>query len=153
MSDVEFTAGDATTIPDIMPVMRRAFDPAFGEAWNEDQCLAMMSLPSTSLWIARQQNLVCGFAMTRSVLDEMELLLIAVDPAIQRRAIGRGLLERVLQSAQISQVKRLFLEVRQDNPAIKFYENRDFERIGIRPGYYSGHDGQRRDACTYALAL
>ena len=41
-----------------------------------------------------------GFSSTRSVADETELLLIAVDPAHQRRGIGRLLLDDFVEQAR-----------------------------------------------------
>lgn len=80
---------------------------------------------------------------------EAEIHALAVDPAYQRRGIGRALLRAALDHAAGATV---FLEVRTDNePAIQLYRSEGFEVIGIRRGYYqaSGADAftMRRVAC------
>jgi [ribosomal protein S18]-alanine N-acetyltransferase len=149
-SPVEIVAGSAVDIADIMPVMEDAFDSKFGEAWNAAQCVGMLSLPHTQLYIARNgSGTVLGFAMCRTVADEAELLLLAVSPKTRRKGVGRALLERFIVDATESKATRLFLEVRQGNSAIDFYETVGFLQIGHRLRYYRGVDGKVYDALTY----
>ncbi len=145
--------GGIADLSAIMPVMAAAFDNCFGEAWSEAQCAGILALPRSALIIARVDGNVAGFGLLRWVLDEAELLLLAVAPAHQRHAIGTVLLRSVLQSARGDKAKRIFLEVRDSNPARLFYEQSGFVRVGTRPHYYSGQDGSRHDALTYALQL
>jgi [ribosomal protein S18]-alanine N-acetyltransferase len=153
MIDLEIIVGDAADVTSVMPIMGAAFDPAFGEAWRQDQCTTILTLPGTAIFIAKVQGAPCGFALVRSVLEEMEILLIAVDPAIQRKKIGQQLLERITHFARDNEVQKIFLEVREDNPAVHFYKSQNFSQIGYRPAYYSGIDGIKRGACTYAKIL
>jgi len=67
---------------------------------------------------------------------------IGVDPAHQRRGIGRLLLRALLDRAD-SEAAEVFLEVRTDNAgAIALYEAHGFDTIGLRKRYYqpSGAD-------------
>ncbi|MEZ2121628.1 ribosomal protein S18-alanine N-acetyltransferase [Corynebacterium sp. CCM 9203] len=80
---------------------------------------------------------------------EFEVHTIGVDPAHQRRGIGRQLLEAMLAAAD-ERSGPVFLEVRCDNePAITLYERYGFVRLGVRRNYYqpSGADAytMRRD--------
>lgn len=73
---------------------------------------------------------------------EAEIHTIAVDPAHQRRGVGRALLRRLLDKADARQA-RTFLEVRTDNDAaIALYREYGFEIVGLRKRYYrpSGAD-------------
>jgi [ribosomal protein S18]-alanine N-acetyltransferase len=147
---VEIVAGSAIDIAAIMPVMVEAFDPAFGEAWNAAQCAGMLSLPNTKLYVARgEAETVLGFAMCRNIADEAELLLLAVSPKARRHGIGRALLKRFIVDATETGASRLFLEVRQGNSAIDFYEGVGFLQVGRRLRYYRGLDGSVYDALTY----
>jgi [ribosomal protein S18]-alanine N-acetyltransferase len=146
-------AADRNDLASVVQIMASAFDPQFGEAWTASQCEGVLSLPGATLWIAEMEERPVGFALVRAILDEAELLLIAVDRASQRRAIGRRLLMSLTDSAARSGIKLIHLEVRKGNPAVYLYKDVGFIQIGIRTRYYKGADGQLFDAETYQLDL
>ena len=150
---IEILDGDARDVAGIMLVMNDAFDPQFGEAWTAAQCIALLSLPQNQLLLARRNNAIVGFAMTRWVLDEEELLMIAVARNEQRQNIGELLLRAVRNEAADGGRKKLFLEVRCSNPAHHFYLRHGFEEVGRRKGYYRGNMGQNFDAITMTLEI
>lgn len=146
----------------MMSVMLSAFDPAFGEAWNERQLASAMLIPGTRFAMIDAHGVLgppspsvptAGFYLTRQVVDEEELLLIAVDPEYRRLGLGSRLLEHLLANAQERGTARLFLEMRADNPAEHFYRRYGFEQVGLRRNYYRGADGRLRDAKTFARTL
>jgi [ribosomal protein S18]-alanine N-acetyltransferase len=151
--DIVIRAGYADDLEGVMPVMAAAFDPHFGEAWTLGQCIGMLSLPDTALLVAARPNVVVGFAMARRVLDEVELLMIAVQPNAGRQGIGKALLWSVCNWAKENGSTRVFLEVRSGNAAIKLYDSVGFVQIGKRNNYYHGVDGQSYDAITLSLGL
>jgi ribosomal-protein-alanine N-acetyltransferase len=153
MTDLEIYEGDARDIASIMPVMNAAFDPSYGEAWTASQCLSVLSLPDSHLHLARKGQRMAGFALTRGVLDEEELLLIAVIPELTRNRIATTILQAVIARARQEGRTRLFIEVRQNNAAVNFYQRSGFASIGTRPAYYSGPDGNRFDATTMQLNI
>lgn len=145
----------------IMAVMERAFDPAFGEAWSRRQvsdalllgtCRHALVAPDGQVTDAPRAA-TAGFALTRAVLDEEELLLIAVDPACRGQGLGTALLERWIEAARARGARRLFLEMRRGNPAAGLYEAHAFRTIGTRPGYYRCGDGTRLDALSFERVL
>lgn len=151
---ITVSRGMASDVDVIMPVMDRAFDPAFGESWNAAQCAGMLSLPGTQLYLARTQDgEVRGFALTRSVAQESELLLLAVCPKLRRAGIARALLNDVIADATESDTQRLFLEVREGNSAIHFYKSVGFLQIGRRNRYYRSVNGDYFDALTYQYTV
>ena len=156
MSGAIISKGDAADLPAIMPVMASAFDTQFGEAWTETQCLGVVSMPGSHLIIARGEQLgesPVGFALSRVIIDECELMLLAVNAESQRAGIGRGLLDVVITDARAIKAVSIFLEVRSENPAIYLYESAGFVEVGRRRGYYRGALGETFDALTYRLAL
>jgi [ribosomal protein S18]-alanine N-acetyltransferase len=150
---IEIVEGDASDIASIMPIMQDAFDPAFGEAWTSAQCLSALAIPGCRLLIARQGEEICGFAMSRWVLDTEELLMIGVASSKQRQKIGAQLLLSTIELAKKEGRSELFLEVRDGNQAHDFYRNIGFKPIGRRKNYYKGPDGFRPDAITMSLVL
>jgi ribosomal-protein-alanine N-acetyltransferase len=78
-----------------------------------------------------------GFLLARSVLDEAEILTLAVDPARRREGLGSALVEAAAGLARQAGAEALFLEVAIDNTAaVALYESAGFSRAGFRPGYY-----------------
>ena len=95
---------------------------------------------------------VAGFAVWSLVLDEAELLNIAVAPDGQGRGYGQQLLDDLLSQLQPS-AAMLFLEVRASNfPAIGFYKRNGFAETGLRRDYYKLAVG-REDALLMSLQL
>lgn len=153
MSAVRIVEGDARAIARIMPVMESAFDPAYGEAWTAMQCLSLLAVPGSGLLMAVTGDQVVGFALSRWILDEEELLMIGVSPRFQRKGIAAALLRHIIDRAKKSLRNRIFLEVRTNNPALYFYHRFGFEHCGTRKAYYRGANGDRFDATTMALHL
>ena len=152
MSGVLISKGSCTDLPKIMPVMASAFGTQFGEAWTESQCLGVLSMPGSHLIIARRGSIV-GFALCRIILDECELMLLAVAPEVQHLGIGRQLLTATIANASEAKVTSVFLEVRRGNEAIGLYSSTGFVEVGQRRGYYRGKLGETFDALTYRLTL
>jgi len=94
-----------------------------------------------------------GFVLSRQALDEEELLLIAVRPEERGRGLGRRILEAYRERASRRGVRRIFLEMRANNPAHALYKRCGFTPIGTRPRYYLAADGRAIDAITFALDL
>ncbi|MBB1198908.1 ribosomal-protein-alanine N-acetyltransferase [Enterobacteriaceae bacterium 89] len=96
---------------------------------------------------------MAAFAITQIVLDEATLFNIAVDPAWQRRGLGRELLEQVIDEVEKRGVVTLWLEVRASNvAAIALYESLGFNEATIRRNYYPTAEG-REDAIIMALPI
>ena len=78
-----------------------------------------------------------GYFITLDIVDELELLKIAVGKEFQGKGYGRLLMEKVIELAEHLEMSSIFLEVRESNiPAIELYKKTGFKTIGIRPGYY-----------------
>ncbi len=149
---ITIAQGSARDVEAIMPIMTVAFPSDYGEAWSTTQCTGALALSGTALYLAYGPEISperpCGFAIIRTVLDEAELLLIAVDPLQQRYGIGAKLLDHICQAVQSQGVTSLHVEVRHDNPALSFYSQFDFVKVGERRNYYRRTDGQVGHALT-----
>ena len=144
----------------IMAVMEAAFDPRWGEAWNRKQVSDSLLMPTTFYRLLAvdgstpqiEDPAVC-FAMVRAAPGEEELLLIATDPKYRGRGLGSRMIDLLVEDAQARGADRLFLEMRENNPARAPYAKRGFETIGRRADYYRTSDGTRLDAITFAKSL
>jgi ribosomal-protein-alanine N-acetyltransferase len=143
--------GGLADLPEVMLIMREAFDPVFGEAWTEAQCAGIMGMSGSWLLIATTEAGPAGFALSRAVAGEAELLLLGVRPGWRRQGVGRALLDRVIADARARGVVPLHLEVRAGNDAIGLYLSSGFKCVGRRHQYYRGRDGNTHDALTFSL--
>lgn len=141
----------------IMAVMEAAFDPAYGEAWNRRQVSDALVQANTHVLLADRKGKepgrvkdAVGFAMSRLVADEEELLLLAVIPDARRCGVGTALLSRFIAAARARGAARIFLEMREGNPAESLYRRHGFTCIGRRANYYRLGTGRPIDAITYS---
>ncbi|MEG3165847.1 GNAT family N-acetyltransferase [Sphingomonas sp. PB2P19] len=146
-------SGDARDITIVDALMQTAFDPRFGEAWTRSQCIGVLAMPGVRLTLAMVDEDPAGFAMTRSVADEAELLLLAVAPAFRRRGVGAALLRAVEAECSAAGIATLHLEVRASNDAVRLYTGHGFAKVGERRAYYRSRTGEAHDAHTYLRKL
>lgn len=146
---IELRAGAAADLLTVESIMADAFDPRFGEAWTRGQCVGILAMPGVWLTIAEVGGAAAGFALSRLVADEAELLLLATRPAARRRGVARALLRSVIGDAVSRGAVTLHLEVRDGNDAIKLYTAAGFARVGERRNYYRGAGGQMFNGFTF----
>lgn len=78
-----------------------------------------------------------GFIIARRVLDEAEILTLAVHPTQRRQGLGLALVETAALVAASAGAKVMFLEVAEDNaPAMALYARAGFSQAGLRRDYY-----------------
>lgn len=114
---------------------------AFARGWSEDEFASLLADPGVFGFIARLSGNPSappgGFVLARSVVDEAEILSIAIDRRLRRRGLGHRLMDATLRHLHGERVKSLFLEVDQKNAAARaLYERLGFRQVGERPGYY-----------------
>ena len=125
-------------------IMRRSF----AEGWSEDAFRKELARPATRARVAVASSEECGeseecvgYVLGWRVLDEVEILSFAVDPAWRRSGVATWLLEDYLDSMQREKVRRVMLEVRESNTAARaLYRSGGFEVEGSRREYY--RDGE-----------
>jgi ribosomal-protein-alanine N-acetyltransferase len=149
---IDLEAGTAEALPDVMQVMAESFDPEFGEAWTAPQCASLLTMPGVWLTVARQDGRAVGFSLSRIVVGEAELLLLAVRKSAHRQGIGFKLLNRFVADSQSRGAQKLHLEVRHGNEAVELYKKAGFQEVGRRFNYYRGASGQLFDALTLGRA-
>ena len=145
--------GSISEIPNIMPIMAAAFDPQYGEAWTQGQCSGSLGIPGTSFLLIEKSDALIGFALFRTIIDESELFLIAIHPDHQGQSLGHSLFKAIVDEALRKGSKSLLVEVREDNPALSFYDSLGFIQIGKRPDYYKRKDEGPKGANTLSLRL
>jgi len=93
---------------------------------------------------------IIGYVIYNTVVDDAEILNIAIHPEYQHKGYGRYLLEYLI-SVLPKSTKRFFLEVRITNTnAINLYEDIGFVAICERKNYYSSAS-KTEDAILMAI--
>lgn len=130
--------------------MAALHDAAFDQdrAWQASEFADLLNTPFVQAFT--QPN---GFALTRTVAGETELLTLAVDPDHHRQGIARALLFRWLDTST-NKAETAFLEVAADNTAaIALYHDLGFAKIATRTAYYARKNGITTDALIMQRAL
>ena len=106
--------------------------------WDEDGVKATLRGTANSGLVALEDGQQIGHILYCRVIDEVEILTVAVDSAYRRQGIGYELLRH---TSALTQAKIMHLEVRATNtPAIALYRKLGFEDVGRRKAYY--RDGE-----------
>ena len=111
----------------------------FSDPWSEDSfAFALENNPIAHFLVVEDGGILCGYISYYHVVDEGQIINIAVSPDYRRKGIGRALMEAFLQKAYVLGIKTLTLEVRASNQAAKaLYEAFGFVQNGLRKKYYS----------------
>lgn len=100
--------------------------------------------------LAEKEGLIVGFLTGMAVVHELHLHNIAVHPDYRGKGVGKGLLEAADNFCRSHDLRRILLEVRQDNEiAQRLYLSRGFVAVGTRKDYY----GPGRDGYLYTKEL
>ncbi|MFN7173654.1 MAG: GNAT family N-acetyltransferase [Thermaurantiacus tibetensis] len=146
------TAADAAAVERLS---RASFDPRFREAWSAGQIARALADPGVFLLVVRGgPGELLGFALTRALAGEAELLLCAVLPAHRRSGLASALVAAAMAEARRMGARRMFLEVRESNGAARsLYRSLGFEPVGTRPFYYRSVAGEVANAITLSRSL
>lgn len=96
--------------------------------------------------VIEKNGCIVGFCILQPVLDEANLLLMAIHPHHQGQGLGYKLLNASLDLLKNDPIQ-IFLEVRESNKfAVALYEKCGFHQIDLRKNYYPNVDGTREHA-------
>ena len=106
----------------------------FSEPWPEIAVRSELT-NKLALWlVALDGEQVVGYVGSQTVLQEADMMNIAVADSRRRQGIARKLVEELIRQLDAYQ---LTLEVRQSNAAaISLYESLGFSQVGLRKNYY-----------------
>ncbi len=112
----------------------------FFPAWEKqafDDFLTDCSIFGYKASLIEKPEQIVGFCLCRLILDEAEIITIAVHPDFHRHGIGSLLIDRTLHHLHNARALKLFLEVEETNlSALNLYQRFKFQKISKRPAYY-----------------
>ena len=86
--------------------------------------------------VTREEK-TAGFLILSTVLDEAEIIEVAVSENLRRCGLGSELMNEVFDWCQKNGISQIFLEVRESNfPARAYYKKFGFVEDGVRKNYY-----------------
>lgn len=110
----------------------------FSDAWSKKAIAESLAQDYVTILTAVEEENVCGYLICYRMINEGNIVRVAVDPSIRRKGIGRKLMEEILIKGEEMGLTEYSLEVRVSNePAISLYTDFGFVSEGIRKNYYT----------------
>jgi ribosomal-protein-alanine N-acetyltransferase len=153
-SFTEFRPENLTAV-DIFALLHQQVFTEMGQSgWNTQDIISILNSKTMHAYLLHKKNDPIGFAMFQCVADEAEIITLGIAPNHQKKGRGQILLNQILSKLHLLKVKKLFLEVREDNTkAIKLYQVFNFQKTGTRSKYYRTQNGKLIDALTFELKI
>ena len=109
----------------------------FSDPWSEGSVAAELDNPLSCWLVCQQDGDVLGYVGSQTVLDQSDMMNIAVSPQARRRGIAQKLIQALTAQLKARGSRSLSLEVRPSNAAaLALYQKLSFVQVGRRPGYY-----------------
>ncbi|WP_105145613.1 ribosomal protein S18-alanine N-acetyltransferase [Streptococcus suis] len=129
MIEIKHYDGQENLAEAVLAVMQSVYETS---PWTLEQIASSMSSQDEDYYLAYKGQELVGFLAVQTVLDEMEILQIAVKVDFQRLGIASQLMAAVMDWKG-----DIFLEVRESNSAAQaLYTRQHFTKIGKRKDYY-----------------
>lgn len=109
----------------------------FSDPWSERSVASELE-NELSLWlVALEGEVVVGYIGSQTVIDETDMMNVAVHPDYRKQGIASSLIVGLMEELRKRGSHSLTLEVRASNdPAIRLYQLLDFQEVGRRRNYY-----------------
>ena len=124
---------NATHVPQIAELEKLCFS----DPWSEKSIETELSCRLSVWLVALEGEQVVGYVGSQTVIDESDMMNIAVHPDFRRRGIAEALVAELEAALRQRGSRALTLEVRDSNAsAIALYEKLGFAQVGLRKNYY-----------------
>ncbi len=109
----------------------------FSQPWSENSVAGELTNP-LSLWlVAVEDGAVIGYVGSQTVMDESDMMNIAVHPDHRRKGVAQALVAALIEGLRQRGSSCLTLEVRGSNESARaLYDRLGFLEIGVRRNYY-----------------
>ncbi|CYV04832.1 ribosomal protein S18-alanine N-acetyltransferase [Streptococcus suis] len=129
MIEIKHYDGQENLAEAVLAVMQSVYEQS---PWTLEQIVTSLASQDEDYYLAYEGQELVGFLAVQTVLDEMEILQIAVKADFQRLGIASQLMAAVMDWDG-----DIFLEVRESNSAAQaLYTRQHFTKIGKRKDYY-----------------
>lgn len=109
----------------------------FSVPWTKEGFLTYLMEKDTMFFVVEEKERILGYCSMMTVLDEGDILNVAVRSDRQKEGIGQFLVDSMLRMAEMQGIRLVHLEVRQGNgTARRLYQRLGFKEDGLRRDYY-----------------
>lgn len=109
----------------------------FSVPWTKEGFLTYLMKKDTMFFVVEEKERILGYCSMMTVLDEGDILNVAVRSDRQKEGIGQFLVDSMLRMAEMQGIRLVHLEVRQGNGiARRLYQRLGFKEDGLRRDYY-----------------
>ena len=106
----------------------------FSDNWSEQGIVETWQQKHSIILVARENTEIRGYLIAYHVLDEVEIVRLAVLENARGQGIGSELLTVLLETKHICNI---LLEVREHNEVARtFYQQHGFVEVGLRKHFY-----------------
>lgn len=109
----------------------------FSDPWSENSVASELKNPLSCWLVAEEDGKIAGYVGSQTVIDESDMMNVAVHPNHRRKGIAEALVAELVEALKKRESHCLTLEVRASNePAKALYEKLGFTQVGLRKNYY-----------------
>ena len=109
----------------------------FSDPWSEKSVASELTNPLACWLVAEENGEVAGYIGSQTVMDESDMMNVAVHPDYRRKGVAEALVMELVEALKKRESRCLTLEVRASNdPAKALYKKLGFEQVGLRKNYY-----------------
>ena len=109
----------------------------FSDPWSENSVASELKNPLSCWLVAEEDGEVAGYVGSQTVMDESDMMNVAVHPDYRRKGIAEKLVMELVEALKKRDSRCLTLEVRASNePARALYGKLGFVQVGLRKNYY-----------------
>ena len=110
----------------------------FSDPWTKEGFFTFLTKENTMFFVVEEKEKILAYCSMQTVLDEGDILNVAVRSDRQKEGIGYFLVDSMLKMAEMIGIHIVHLEVREGNgTARRLYERLGFKEDGLRRDYYT----------------
>lgn len=141
IADYQISLARSSDAASIALLSRDAVERGLSWSWTPQRVLRSVRDVATNTIVARERDMLAGFAIMKYRDEDAHLLLMAVHSSRWRRGVGSALLDWLDVTARTAGIGSIRAEARETNFAARaFYNKHGYRQVELLRGYYEGRD-------------
>ncbi len=141
IANYEIALARATDAAHIASLSKDAIEHGLTWSWTPQRVLRSVSDAATNAIVARDRDVLAGFAIMKYRDEDAHLLLMAVHSSRRRRGVASAMLDWLDITARTAAMASIRVEARETNFAARqFYGKHGYRQVELLRGYYENRD-------------